>query len=574
MHHFQPLWLFCLLIGNIVCHEGNNDWVIAGLDVHNTNYVKDNVYFTAESVPRMLLKWTFVSNTPVGALHASSFDGQPSVFGDYLIAADTLGVVYALNITYLSTKVNHTIDVSDHHNVIWSRNLSTSATDYGKIEGFDTTPLIMNGKVYLSYRNVFCLDLHTGSIIWSVPLYDDGLIGPDGRPTQYWSYSGNPSGDASRNIVFIGVGSLQNMLVSSDLLNPNDTKLTARGNVVGFDGSTGRELWRVFTTSYQGVAVPQYAPGCTVWSTAGVDKVRHTIYLGSGQAYTPGINSNASNNYGYSPLCDSILAIDYLSGSLVWSKQLTSLDIYGYLYPDGATGSDGHDWDVDTHANLFSLYVKPVGARETKLTDMVGIGDKRGNYYIFPRDNPQHGHPDEVVMYVNVSVDIASQIGGFQGTPMYHDGILYTATIASINETDGERISYDIGGLFTLSTKFTAIDVRHLVNTGNLTASTIWSLQEEPNLLQFTFGSVDGTNDVFFHTSVAGFLNAYNTNGTLIAGSNRVPSPGTFEFFPGFFVDAPLYTGVTISGSNIILGFGASFELFAAGGLICYGFSP
>ena len=72
------------------------------------------------------------------------------------------------------------------------------------------------------------------------------------------------------------------------------------------------------------------------------------------------------------PYEDSLLAIDYTTGKLVWSHQFTSNDIFTVLSIAGG----GPDSDIGSSANLFSI----------DGTDYIGIGVKNGVYYVLDRD--------------------------------------------------------------------------------------------------------------------------------------------------------------------------------------------
>ena len=108
---------------------------------------------------------------------------------------------------------------------------------------------------------------------------------------------------------------------------------TFRGSVVGLDATTGEERWRAYMT-----ADDTSGAGVSVWSTAAVDTERGMVFVGTGNTYEEPT----------SPFADSIVAIDYRSGEIVWSTQLTNPDVFNMA---GANGADGHRWRSTSSAS-------------------------------------------------------------------------------------------------------------------------------------------------------------------------------------------------------------------------------
>src|SRR5262249_9710100 len=100
--------------------------------------------------------------------------------------------------------------------------------------------------------------------------------------------------------------------------------------------------------------------GVGVWSTPAVDVARGMLYVGSGNTYAPPT----------APLADSILAIEYATGRLVWSRQFTAPDVFSAGHPIGK------DADVGASPNLW----------RSKGRALVGAGDKAGVYHALDRD--------------------------------------------------------------------------------------------------------------------------------------------------------------------------------------------
>ena len=85
--------------------------------------------------------------------------------------------------------------------------------------------------------------------------------------------------------------------------------------------------------------------------------------------------SGTGNNYSEptGPLADSILAIDYKTGELAWSRQFTAPDVFS------AGNPTGKDADVGASPNLWSSNGRA----------LVGAGDKAGVYHALDRDTGQ-----------------------------------------------------------------------------------------------------------------------------------------------------------------------------------------
>jgi polyvinyl alcohol dehydrogenase (cytochrome) len=129
------------------------------------------------------------------------------------------------------------------------------------------------------------------------------------------------------------------------------TTYTFQGSIGAFDATSGRRLWNFVTTPNDS----RSGPGEGVWSTPAVDRKLGLLYAGTGQNLAPPAGR----------LEDSILAIDYRTGRLVWSMQATHDDIFSFGYPQG------HDYDFGASPNLF----------QGRGRELVGDGSKSGTYY-------------------------------------------------------------------------------------------------------------------------------------------------------------------------------------------------
>lgn len=529
----KNLLLFLVLVAATYATVNDKyNWPMVGADYENTNFAEKENTLRKQNIKSLALAWKYDLPQIPGALHFASVDAHPAIFEGIAYFGSTLGVVYAYDVR-LGTQV-------------WAKNLSTGFNDMAVVEEFQTTPFVNKNFVYIADNNVFCLNRSSGAIVWQRPVWNDGSVGPDGRPTRDYNYVGDLVEVESR--IIFGVASNQNSITTAKLLNVSNNDLTFAGSVVAFHALTGNELWRFYTTSLQTGGNVQYGAGAGVWSSPAIDEDRNLVFIGTGNAYEPPA----------SPYSDSLLAINYITGQLVWSKQMTSGDVYGSLYPTGV------DWDVGNHPNLFDACVKLPGMSRSQDIDMVGVGDKRGRYYIFPRDQP---NPNSIVIYANVSIDVASRIGGFQSTPAYVRGNLYAATHAKINTTSGARVSFDVPNQYPGGVKITAMNVENLVEG---TPFVEWDTDLPPAAFGIAFGPVTAANNIIFVTSLDGYLRVISmVDGTVIESASRLVSVAEW-LIPGVPLPVPIYGGATIYRGYVCVPFGASFFLFAPGGMACY----
>ena len=121
--------------------------------------------------------------------------------------------------------------------------------------------------------------------------------------------------------VYVPVASWEKRL----LLDADYACCTFRGSVVALRIRDGAQLWKTWMT---GVPIDRgkssrrainFGPsGVGVWSAPTVDAKRNLIYVGTGDNYSPPATDTS----------DAVMALDLATGRIVWSRQLTSQDIY------------------------------------------------------------------------------------------------------------------------------------------------------------------------------------------------------------------------------------------------------
>ena len=194
-------------------------------------------------------------------------------------------------------------------------------------------PVIKGDAVYVSSgTTLYRLDRKTGAVEWSTSTNEH-------RAAQI-----NASPVVVDGLVLQGVAGIE-----AAIPTPNPS---FRGSIGAYDAETGREVWRFYTTPFDDTS----GAGIGIWSTPAIDRKLGLLFVGSGQ--------NTSGPTG--PLADSLLAIEYKTGKLRWSRQFT--------YPDVFPGP-GPDADVGASPNLWASNGEP----------LVGAADKAGVYHALNR---------------------------------------------------------------------------------------------------------------------------------------------------------------------------------------------
>jgi alcohol dehydrogenase (cytochrome c) len=238
------------------------------------------------------------------------------------------------------------------------------------LESFETTPLVVDGVMYLTQRpnDEVALDAKTGRVFW---VYRHTLA-----PDQIVCCGAN-----NRGLAILGdtlyMGTLDAHLIAIDARNGRplwNTEVAAsksgysltlaplvvkdkvivgvgggeygiRGFVAAFDAKSGREAWRFYTIPGPGEAgfdswkpcPPDEKPYCdseawkhgggSVWVTGSYDPALNQTYWGVGNA---GPDWNADQRPGDNLYTDSVVALDADTGRLKWHYQFTPHDRYDY----------------------------------------------------------------------------------------------------------------------------------------------------------------------------------------------------------------------------------------------------
>lgn len=351
---------------------------------------------------------------------------------------------------------------------------------HGTVDG---SPAISGNQLFIGDGGGYLhsIDRSTGALQWSTLL--------DPHPNVHLYSSPVAVGD----LVIIGVASVELAIPKADY--------TFRGSVVALDTATGEEVWRTYVTDDD-----VSGAGGSVWSSAAVDAARGMLYIGTGQSYEEPA----------SPLTDSLLAIEVDTGTIVWSRQFTEGDVFTFW------DMSGPDADIGAAPNLFEIAGQ----------DVVGVGDKAGNYAVFDRDT------GDTVW--TTTLPTGNRLGGIMTTAAVADGVVYVnsnrwgANILDFQDPAHESTTY-------------ALDAA--------TGTELWSTE----LPSPAFNAITLANGVVYQTSVKGVVYALDAATGAVLWSD---SPG-----------ADMGGGVSIVNGTVYVGYGFWFigaPANPAGGVVAY----
>ena len=289
---------------------GGRDWTVYGHDFDNTRLNPRETKVNRRSVARLAPAWA-----KDGLIGVS---GTPTVAGGRAYFGDWTGAVRA-------------VDAKTGKDV-WSTQIGTGG--FGFIVG---APAVEGDAVYAAQGGtLYRLDRKTGAVQWKTVVNEHEFAQINASPV------------VVDGLVLQGTA-------SAEVAIPRP-QYTFRGTIGAYDAKTGKEKWRFYTTPND----TSSGAGVGIWSTPAVDRQRGMLYVGTGNTYS----APASR------LADSILAIDYKTGKLKWSRQFTYPDVFS------AGNPGGKDADVGASPNLWTA----------KGRAFVGAGDKGGVYHALDRD--------------------------------------------------------------------------------------------------------------------------------------------------------------------------------------------
>jgi polyvinyl alcohol dehydrogenase (cytochrome) len=377
--------------------------------------------------------------------------------------------------------------------------------------GVTGTPVVVHGDVYFGdwQGNVWAVKAASGQVVWKVHVGGDVIgspavvkkalyvgVGNDlyrlnaatGAVVWKTVTNANPYSQINASPVVVGKLVVQGTAQFEEVVGK--APFTFRGSIGAFDTGTGAQVWNFVTTPNDSTS----GAGEGVWSTPAVDSKLGLLYVGTGQ--------NISEPTG--PLADSLLAINYKTGTLKWSRQFTNPDVFG------VGNFTGKDADVGASPNLWISHDR----------EMVGVGQKNGVYHALNAANGKE--------VWNTTLTPGSTFGGVLGSAALVGGKI----IASSNVGDpATNASTNTSKIFGLNPA-----------TGKIE----WSTSEKGNV----FGPISAVPGVAFVGTVAGNLYAIDT--------------ATGDQLWTYATPAQVGGGASIVKNRIFWGYG--FTLFSGSG--------
>jgi polyvinyl alcohol dehydrogenase (cytochrome) len=369
-----------------------NGW---GHDDFNARFQPaDGAGISAAQVPQLKLKWAF------GFPGVRSVLGQPSVVGGRVYIGVDTGMVYSLDAntgcTYWSYKAEAGVRTAITVALVTS---TRYAAVFGDLKA-----------------NVYAVDASTGEPVWKVRVDDHSSARITGAPR------------VAGGRIYVPVASGE----EGGGGNANYACCTFRGSVVALDLATGKQIWKTYTIGDAPKQVGKNANGVLRWAPAGggvwnsptIDSERHSLYIGTGDAYT----SPAPDT------TDAIMAMNLDSGKILWSVQDTAKDAWlagcnGAKLPENCPPDLGPDHDFGSPPILKTL---PDGRT------LLIAGQKSGNVWAHDPDNKG------AVVWKTALVANTTEFGGkiiwggaADGQNAYFG--LGTGGVAAVQLRDGEK---------------------------------------------------------------------------------------------------------------------------------------
>jgi len=277
---------------------------------------------TIDSVQNLKLKWAFAYDGDTTAF------AQPTILDGNLFTGSAGGVIHALDAKTGCIRWTYAARGPVRSSILGVRRGKSYSLLFGDQLGW-----------------FYSLDAITGRELWKkkVEVHDAARL--TGSPVEY------------QGIVFVPVASWEeNRAISADY-----ACCTFRGSVVALRVSDGAQVWRSYTVDVPKQNGKLWGPsGAPVWSAPTLDVARELLYVTTGDNYSPPATATS----------DAVLALDLKTGKLVWSKQLTSGDIFS-----GGCANQGIDCGPDFDFGSSAILVH-FGTR-----DLLLAGQKSGVVY-------------------------------------------------------------------------------------------------------------------------------------------------------------------------------------------------
>ena len=313
-----------------------SSWSGWGPDTSNARFQQAaQAGLSAESVPRLKLKWAF------GFPGANTARAQPTVAGGRVFVGSQDGTVYALD-----AKTGCTI---------WTFKAKAgvrTAIVVGAPSGASTPLYLGDGR-----SNVYALNASTGAQLWTQNIETHPSSHVTGAPALY------------QNRLYVSVASGE----EGQGGNKNYECCTFRGSLVALNVANGAIVWKTYAIPQEprtlgrntGGAVRWGPSGAGIWASPTVDPKRRLIYAATGNMYTEPQQGSS----------DAVIAFEMETGRIAWTSQVTPKDVFvvGCNQPNAANCPVGDDVGPDFDFGNSPMLVSMAGGR-----DLIVIGQKSG----------------------------------------------------------------------------------------------------------------------------------------------------------------------------------------------------
>jgi polyvinyl alcohol dehydrogenase (cytochrome) len=466
--------------------------------------------FTAAEVARLRLKWAF------GFLGDASSIAQPTIAGGRVYVGSQGGKVYSLSAdtgcVYWWFEAPATVRSAVVIGRIEQKAIPTLAAFFGDVRGF-----------------VYAVDAGTGKLFWQVKADPHPAARITGSPAFY------------KGRLYVPVSSSE----AVSAIAPDYECCRFRGSVVALDGATGKQVWKSYTVSEEPHPTTRNKNGTQLWGPAGapiwspptIDVKKNVLYVTTGE----------NSSHPATTTSDAFLAMDLESGRILWSRQMTSSDVWNAAcrMADKANCPEpsGPDFDFGAPPILATL---PNGRR------VLVAGQKSGMVHAIDPD--KNG---EVIWQVRVGK--GGTLGGIEWGSAADLSNVYVAISDMVRIAIPNSISTEVdpkqgGGMFALNLE---------------TGQRVWSMPapgcgERKRCSPAQSAAVSAIPGVVFSGSVDGHVRAYATkDGAILWDFDTVRSYKTVNL-----VEA---RGGSLDGGGPAIGGGM---LFVNSGYVIWGGMP
>jgi polyvinyl alcohol dehydrogenase (cytochrome) len=393
----------CSATSSPASRHATADWSSWGVDTSNSRFqTADAAGLSAAQVPRLKLKWAF----HLGA--DAETRSQPAIVNETVYVGAVK--LYALDEQSGCTRW-----------VFAPPAPVRSGLMVGASPGQETAVFFGDYQ-----SNIYAVSAATGKLLWKTHTDPYFAAMSTGTPVLY------------EGVIYLGLSSFEEVMAAS----PKYPCCGFRGSVVALNAATGAQIWKTYTID----AAPQPIAGTTfrgpsgagIWSSPTIDEKLHRLYVGTGDNYSE--PSTATS--------DAVLALDLATGKLLWSRQVTTGDIYNVGCDPGVHGAC-----PETHGKDYDFGAPPILMTLNAGKRALVIGQKSGLVYAFDPD--ADGKP----MW-STRVGEGGALGGVQWGSAATDGRVYVALsdlrltgVPDKNEKQGYRLEADGtkgGGLFAI----------------------------------------------------------------------------------------------------------------------------